>query len=192
MLRCEKVGYTSPPPRRKKVFEGLNFRIPKKRNTVIYGDNGAGKTTLLKLLAGIKKPDSGKILKDESAVAVFENIEEQLLFSTVKEEMKSVTGAENDEIMDKLNLSNLTERSTLELSFTEKVRLVFFIAWAAGKHYLLLDSPVNDKLLNDSINYIAEERDRTVVLFLPAAEEREFTSEWKKFTFKGKNLIDKD
>lgn len=46
------------------LFEGVNFDIPKGKLSVIVGPNGAGKTTMLKLIAGIVKPQNGKIISN--------------------------------------------------------------------------------------------------------------------------------
>ncbi len=45
-----------------KVLENLNFEIEAGEFIAILGPNGAGKTTLLKLLIGLLKPTSGRIL----------------------------------------------------------------------------------------------------------------------------------
>lgn len=43
------------------IINGINCKL-NSRLTVITGPNGGGKTTLAKLIAGVEKPDSGKIL----------------------------------------------------------------------------------------------------------------------------------
>ncbi|MGM0441156.1 MAG: ATP-binding cassette domain-containing protein [Elusimicrobiota bacterium] len=188
MLRCENVKYTTSPPRQVEVFKNLDFKIEKGENTVIYGDNGSGKSTLLKLLLGIEKPDRGEIADEQSAVAVFEDIEEQILFSTVREELKSSDTFDNNQIMSILKLRPLRTRSTLELSFTEKSRLVFFTAWQTGKHFMLVDTPVDDDLINKCIKYLTRNKKRTVVLFLPVEEKRSFTNSWQKFYIDNKRI----
>jgi lipopolysaccharide transport system ATP-binding protein len=54
------------------ALRGINLRI--KRGTIlgIIGRNGSGKTTLLKLVAGILKPDSGKISVNGRISAIIE------------------------------------------------------------------------------------------------------------------------
>jgi phospholipid/cholesterol/gamma-HCH transport system ATP-binding protein len=44
------------------VFEGVNFQVRKGEILVIVGESGCGKTTLLKIMIGLQKPVSGKIL----------------------------------------------------------------------------------------------------------------------------------
>jgi branched-chain amino acid transport system ATP-binding protein len=44
------------------VINNCNVSIEKNKITALIGSNGCGKTTILKLISGIIKPDSGKIL----------------------------------------------------------------------------------------------------------------------------------
>ena len=48
-----------------KIFKDFNLDIAEKDITLITGINGVGKSTLLRLLAGVLKPASGKILFNE-------------------------------------------------------------------------------------------------------------------------------
>lgn len=48
--------------REKVIIDNLNYTVEDNRFTVITGPNGGGKSTLAKLIAGIEKPTSGKIL----------------------------------------------------------------------------------------------------------------------------------
>ena len=46
----------------KEIIQNINLEIPAGKLFVITGPNGGGKSTLAKLLAGIEKPTSGKII----------------------------------------------------------------------------------------------------------------------------------
>ena len=46
----------------KEIIRGVDLDIPENRLVVITGPNGGGKSTLAKLIAGIEKPTSGRIL----------------------------------------------------------------------------------------------------------------------------------
>ncbi len=48
--------------REKVIIDNLNYIFEDNKLTVITGPNGGGKSTLAKLIAGIEKPTSGKIL----------------------------------------------------------------------------------------------------------------------------------
>lgn len=46
----------------KKILNNINLKIDTDKFVVITGPNGSGKSTLAKIIMGIEKPDSGKIL----------------------------------------------------------------------------------------------------------------------------------
>ncbi len=46
------------------ALEDVSFNVYKGKVNVLIGENGAGKSTLMKILAGVEKPTSGKILLD--------------------------------------------------------------------------------------------------------------------------------
>lgn len=46
------------------ALSGINLRLSKGENIAIEGESGSGKSTLARLLIGLEKPTSGKILLD--------------------------------------------------------------------------------------------------------------------------------
>lgn len=63
-VRVENIGFRH----RAEHFETLNdldLQLPANSLTVLIGPSGAGKTTLLQLLAGLLRPDRGRIVIDE-------------------------------------------------------------------------------------------------------------------------------
>ena len=61
------------------VLEGASARFEPGRRHVLMGPSGAGKTTLLRLVAGLEKPDSGKIELPEGARLAMTFQEDRLL-----------------------------------------------------------------------------------------------------------------
>ena len=43
------------------ILKGVSFQIPKNTNVGLIGKNGAGKSTLLRLIAGVDRPNRGRI-----------------------------------------------------------------------------------------------------------------------------------
>ena len=52
-----------------RAVDGVDIDAASNSILVVFGPNGAGKTTLLKALGGERKPDSGQVLVDGTAVA---------------------------------------------------------------------------------------------------------------------------
>ncbi len=65
MLKIEKLGYISDDG--KEILKNINLTFEKGIN-VITGHNGSGKTTFAKILMGIEKPTSGRILLDNEDI----------------------------------------------------------------------------------------------------------------------------
>ena len=55
----------------KKIFSNLSFSLSTSATLLIVGKNGVGKTSLLKIIAGISKATSGKILWGEEDIENF-------------------------------------------------------------------------------------------------------------------------
>lgn len=73
-IRFEGVGFGYDRP----VLEGLDLVIPAGSSLAIVGDNGAGKSTLTKLLAGLYRPDRGRITVDGHPLDDLDGWREQL------------------------------------------------------------------------------------------------------------------
>ncbi|MDA1360888.1 ABC transporter ATP-binding protein [Glycomyces luteolus] len=67
LIRFEDIafGYSPDAP----VMKGLNLDIRPGERLAVVGFNGAGKSTLTKLLAGVYRPTSGRILADGTDIA---------------------------------------------------------------------------------------------------------------------------
>ena len=62
IIRCENVNKKF---KSKTVLEDISFTINRGEFLSLLGPSGCGKTTILRMLIGIEKPSSGKILKDD-------------------------------------------------------------------------------------------------------------------------------
>ena len=63
MIRIENLtkSYRTPQGRHY-VFKNLNIELPSGKSVALIGRNGAGKSTLLRMIGGIDRPDSGRIV----------------------------------------------------------------------------------------------------------------------------------
>ena len=67
MIKIENLtkSYRTPTGRHY-VFKDLNIEIPSGKSVAFIGRNGAGKSTLLRMMGGIDRPDSGKIITNKT------------------------------------------------------------------------------------------------------------------------------
>ncbi|QJW35119.1 ABC transporter ATP-binding protein [Cellulosimicrobium protaetiae] len=62
-LRVEDLTFTYPGADRP-VLDGVTLDLPAGATVALVGENGAGKSTLVKLLCGLYRPTSGRVLAD--------------------------------------------------------------------------------------------------------------------------------
>ena len=62
MLQLQDIAWSAPDGER--ILKGVSLTVPDDTLMVITGPNGGGKTTLAKVIAGLEKPESGRILLD--------------------------------------------------------------------------------------------------------------------------------
>lgn len=67
MIKIENLtkSYRTPQGRHY-VFKNLNLELPNGKSVALIGRNGAGKSTLLRMIGGIDRPDSGRIVTDKT------------------------------------------------------------------------------------------------------------------------------
>lgn len=65
MLELKNISFeVNDGKQNKKILDNVNMTIDNHKFLVITGPNGGGKSTLAKIIAGIEKPTSGRILLD--------------------------------------------------------------------------------------------------------------------------------
>ena len=83
MLRITHLNkfYTEKDGAKLAIFKNFNLEVNKGEFVGIFGPNGCGKTTLLNLIAGLDRPNSGKIIFNAPATrraVIFQNYRESL------------------------------------------------------------------------------------------------------------------
>ncbi|MFU2316646.1 ABC transporter ATP-binding protein [Rahnella sp. PCH160] len=63
MIKIEDLTKSYKTPKgRHYVFKNFNVELPENKSVALIGRNGAGKSTLLRVIGGIDRPDSGKVI----------------------------------------------------------------------------------------------------------------------------------
>jgi len=130
----------------KQVLDGFSLSLPENGVTALRGPSGCGKTTLLRVLAGLERPEAGRVVgvKPEETAFLFQ--ENRLLpWRTVEQHLTDVLPRERrDEVGRWLELVELTGE---EKSFPGALsggmgrRLALARCLALGGKLYLLDEP---------------------------------------------------
>ncbi|OOX99470.1 molybdenum ABC transporter ATP-binding protein [Campylobacter coli] len=144
----------------KKQLE-LNTCLKANEITAIFGESGAGKTTLLKIIAGLIKPEFGRIeVGDELWLDTQKNInlaiqkrkigfvfQDYALFPnmSVKENISYAATSKQkvEELLNLMNLENLAKIYPKNLSGGQAQRVALARALAREPQILLLDEPLS-------------------------------------------------
>lgn len=108
----------------KSVIHHLSYSFPEHGCVLITGESGSGKTTLLRLIAGLAKPDEGKISGGKNVSFAFQ---EYRLFP-------SLTAAENVAVavsLQKKDLSSAVDM-LMQLGFTKEETALYPDALSGG------------------------------------------------------------
>lgn len=149
MIRIENLtkSYRTPQGRHY-VFKDLNLELPSGKSVALIGRNGAGKSTLLRMIGGIDRPDSGRIITDKTIswpVGLSGGFQGSL---TGRENVKFVARlyAKKEELQDKIEfvedfaeLGKYFDMPIKTYSSGMKSRLGFGLSMAFKFDYYLVD-----------------------------------------------------
>lgn len=114
------------------------------------GANGTGKTTLLKILAGLRTPTTGTVVREGEVGFAPEDPTAGLFAETVKAELEFYpknrgldVAQHTDAAMTAMALSDLSERGPYSLSTGEQRRVSIASVLAGDPDVLALDEPTN-------------------------------------------------
>jgi len=167
------------------VLQEVSFRVSAGEFLLIVGQNGAGKSTILKLLNGILKPTSGRVVVaglDTTAIptatlaaqvcVTFQNPADQLFASTVRAEIefapRNLRRPDRDALVeDALTLCELgtfVHSHPYDLAPAQRKLLAAASAIASGSPFLAFDEPssglsqIERRILQTMIDRLRERR----------------------------------
>ena len=155
--------------RDRKAIKGVSLLLPEGGLLGVIGPNGAGKSTLLRLISGILKPDSGKILIGQRAISDYTPKQLARMLTMVPQDsqvdfpykcnefvmmgrypyigMFGFEGTKDIKIVKQCleitDLKDMGERLYADLSGGEKKRVIIARALAQEPESLLLDEPTS-------------------------------------------------
>ncbi len=175
MTRIEIDGITKTFPGGKQVLSGVSFSINAGELFFLLGSSGCGKSTLLRIIAGLLKQDSGRIIfngKDISALPpekrrtpmVFQNyalwphldVFENTAFGLRAAGMpEKVIRQRVEEMLEAVQLGGFSSRQIVSLSGGQQQRVALARALAVRPEVLLLDEPLSnlDANLRDAMRF---------------------------------------
>ncbi len=145
-----------------KAVNNLNFKINSGSIVGLLGPNGCGKTTTIGMILGLIKPSNGKVLINEKNIENEKNrinvLQKMNFISPYVELPKKLTVKENlivygkmyevqnlekkiSRLIDELNLGELENKKTGELSSGQKNRVSLAKSLINQPEILLLDEP---------------------------------------------------
>ena len=140
------------------VLDSLSFNLQSRTWTTLLGPSGCGKTTLLKIIAGLERPDSGRVVVDGSttgqlgATAYLPQYDTLLPWRTAlgnailasEIDGKPIDEAKKEAIalFDHFGLSGFESMYPSQLSGGMRQRLALIRTFLAHRSILMLDEPL--------------------------------------------------
>jgi sulfate transport system ATP-binding protein len=143
------------------ALDDVSLKIPEGSLAAVLGPSGSGKSTLLRIVAGLERPDSGKVLlagEDATGLApqrrdvgfVFQHyaafkhmtVRDNVAFAlTIRKRPKREIRERVDELLELVRLQGFADRYPSRLSGGQRQRMALARALAAEPRVLLLDEP---------------------------------------------------
>ena len=147
MLELKHICYdvdTDRPDKARRILSDISLGFPKGTVTVITGHNGSGKSTLIKLIMGIDKPTSGRILF---------NGEDITDASVTERALKGMTIAFQQPVRFKgITVRNLLDAACRKTCTTGEACKYLYSVGLCAKDYI--DRPVDDTLSGGELKRI--------------------------------------
>jgi capsular polysaccharide transport system ATP-binding protein len=156
--------------RRKVVINNLNLTLPSGKSLALLGRNGAGKSTLMEIIAGIQRPDYGRVISDGTMswpVGLSASFHKDLSGAENVRFIARIYGVDTDELVafvdDFAELGNSYYAPMRTYSSGMKSRLTFGASMGIQFDTYLVDevTAVGDKAFRDKSRALFADRMKT-------------------------------
>jgi ATPase subunit of ABC transporter with duplicated ATPase domains len=190
ILRFEEVSFEYGP--NKPILAEVDFTIRRGSKITIMGQNGAGKSTIFSLITAAKKPESGKVIRNNGlSIAIARQVipRDELTLSvrdffkkafedSAKAGLRKNDGpiydidVRIDEVLEVVNLKADYERVVKTFSGGQQARLLLASALIQNPDLLLLDEPTNnlDKAGIEHLTQFLKTYPKTVIVISHEAD----------------------
>ncbi|MGQ9543507.1 MAG: ABC transporter ATP-binding protein [Candidatus Bathyarchaeia archaeon] len=181
----------------KKVLKNIDLEVKDQSLTVLLGPPGAGKTTIFRIIAGVERPETGKIFFGDKDVTKLPPRERQVGFvfqsyalyphrtayENIASPLKATTmqKAEIDEkvhfIAEKLGISQVLNKLPKEMSGGQRQRVAIARALVRDANIYMLDEPLTNvdykirETMRIELKKILRERGGTIAYATPDPQE---------------------
>jgi len=162
----------------REILRGLSLEVEPGEWIALLGPSGAGKTTLLRAIAGLDRPDAGRVVldgRDAASIAprdrnigfVFQDLA-LWPYLSVEEHLDEITDSAASLLM-RFGLLGMEKKRPHQLSGGERQRLALARALARNPRLLLLDEPFSSldpilrRTLSDTLAELHRERGLTTL-----------------------------
>ena len=157
MFRSEDIVFSYDGVRN--VLNGISFNVTRGDKIALIGYNGLGKTTLMRILAGTRKPTSGKAILGHNVVPGYLSQEfaetippDVTVYRNAKNVWDAHGGGPEKQFRNQLGAFGFDEDDVEKpagvLSGGEKIRLAFLRLFLAAPNFRLLDEPTTQLVLD--------------------------------------------
>lgn len=187
----------------KEALKDISFQVKEGEFLGILGLSGCGKTTLVRILIGLEKQDSGRILKDGNDISllppdkrgmgiifqnyalfpnmtVLENVEYAL---KLHPETRAVSRAIAEKTLDLIGMKEQLSKKPRQLSGGQQQRVAIARTLALNPDILLLDEPIsaldvtNREIMKRELKEIQKKFNSTIIFITHEQEEAFYLSD---------------
>lgn len=181
---------------KKEVIKNLSLTIETGKITALVGENGAGKSTVLSMIARFMKASQGEIILDGKAITSIKDLEMAKKMAVLKQmnttnvkltirelvelgrfphskgRLKKEDHEKVDEALEYLTLHNIQHQCLNEVSGGQRQRAFIAMVVAQDTDYILLDEPLNNLDMRNSVNImkilrkLVDELGKTIVMVI--------------------------